>query len=131
MNRPLLIAAGVMAGTSALHLLGGQVDVHRPLLARMDGGEMALYVSVLWHGISALLVLCALTFGIAARDPHKHALAVVLASGLTLALGGLFVAYGMARVGSVWVAPQWVLLLPIGALGLVGLVPKQVAQPVA
>jgi hypothetical protein len=122
MNRFLIAAAAGAAGTTALHLIGGEADVHAPLLALTDGGEMALYVSVLWHGVSAMLLLCALTFGLAARDPQRHRLAVLLAAGLMLALGAVFLAYGVARLGSVWVAPQWVLLVPIGVLGALGMV---------
>lgn len=112
-NRFALVAALLMAVTSAAHLLGGEFDVHRPLLATAKTTEDALYVSVLWHGVSAMLVLNTLAACYGAR---WHAPAVLwLAGAQTVALGLVFMAYGLLRTGSLFIAPQWTILLLAGA----------------
>lgn len=112
MNRPLLIAAIAMGLTAALHVIGGEVSVHRPLLADAVSAEMDLYVSVIWHGISAMIVLNTLALIAALRRPVPTALTLIGAQ--TFAIGVLFILYGLIRTGSLWIAPKWVILVPLG-----------------
>ncbi len=116
MNRLIWVAALGMAGTFALHSFGGEITVHRPLLADALTAEMDLYVSVLWHGITAVIALgtIALLFAALQKQPAKPLLWLV--GGQTLAVGLLFVIYGLLRTGSLWVAPQWIILIPLGLL---------------
>ena len=57
MNKLIGLAALGMAATFALHTFGGEMTVHRPLLTDAATAEMDLYVSVLWHGITAIIAL--------------------------------------------------------------------------
>jgi hypothetical protein len=112
MNRLILIAAIAMGFTAAIHLIGGEVSVHRPLLADATTPEMDIYVSVIWHGISAMIVLNTLALVAALRTTTPVMLTLIGAQ--TLAVGLLFILYGLIRTGSPWIAPQWVILVPLG-----------------
>jgi hypothetical protein len=126
-NRPAVAAAVLMGLTSALHLFGGEFDVHRPLLAQTDTAEMALYASVLWHGISAMLVLntVALLYGARIGPGSGAPAAMALAGAQTLALAAVFLFYGMVRLGNVFAAPQWTILLAAGGLACLAALPRQ------
>ena len=116
MNRLIALAALGMAGTFALHTFGGEMTVHRPVLADALTAEMDLYVSVLWHGITAVIGSgsIALVFATLQKQPPKPLLWLI--GGQTLAVGLLFIIYGLFRTSSLWVAPQWVILVPLGLL---------------
>jgi len=118
-----LTAGGLLAATALLHLVGGEIDVHRPLRALTGAGEMGLYASVLWHGISVLLLASAaglVMAGVGAGRERWRG-AAILATAQTAGLGALFLLYGVHLAGSVWVAPQWALLLPVAGLATIGL----------
>lgn len=113
-NYLAFVAALLMAVTSAAHLFGGEFDVHRPLLALTKTPEEALYVSVLWHGVSVMLILSTIA---AAYGVRHHAAATLWLAGVqTCALGLVFIYYGALRAGSLFTAPQWTILLMAGAL---------------
>lgn len=116
MNRPLVIATIAMAGTFALHTFGGEITVHRPLLRDATSPEMGLYVSVLWHGITTVIALCTIALAYAARQNLPPQPLLWLIGGQTLAIGLLFAGYGLFSLSSLWVAPQWIILIPLGLL---------------
>lgn len=116
MNKLIGLAALGMMGTLALHTFGGEVTVHRPLLAEALTAEMDLYVSVLWHGITAVIALGALALIYATWRTNPPKPMLWLIGGQTLAVGLLFIGYGLLRTNSLWVAPQWIILVPLGLL---------------
>jgi hypothetical protein len=116
MNRPVAVAAIIMGLTFGLHLIGGETTVHRPLLADGKTAAMDLYISVLWHGISSLIGLNTVALAFAAWKPGPHGPILWLVGGQTLAVGLLFILYGLIRTGSLWTAPQWIILVPLGLL---------------
>lgn len=116
MNRPVTVAAFIMGLTFGLHLIGGETTVHRPLLADGKTAEMDLYISVLWHGVSSLIALNTLALAYAAWKPGTHKPLLWLVGGQTLAVGLLFILYGLIRTGGLWTAPQWIILAPLGIL---------------
>lgn len=121
MNRWFLAAGLGMAGIVVLHLWGGGRDVHVPLRVLAGPGEMGLYVSVLWHGVSLLLIASAAALLAAARDPSGGAGLAIVAAAQAGGLAALFLAYGVIDLGTVWTAPQWLLLAPVAGLAVVGL----------
>ncbi len=131
MNRLIALAAVGMAGTFALHTFSGEGTVHRPLLVDAVTAEMDLYVSVLWHGITAVIAFgtIALVYASLQKLPPKPLLWLV--GGQTLAVGLLFAAYGVLRTESLWIAPQWVILVPLGLLILWTARPKPTVMPAA
>jgi hypothetical protein len=116
MNRPIAAAALGMAATLALHGIGGEFTVHRPLLADAVTAEMDLYVSVLWHGLTAIIAISAvaLTYAAVQKTPSKALLLII--GGQTLAVGLMFILFGLTRTSSLFVAPQWIILVPLGLL---------------
>ena len=116
MNRPIAFAALGMAGTLALHGISGEITVHRPLLADAVSAEMDLYVSVLWHGITAVFALSTAALAFAALQSTLQSPLLWMIGGQTLSIGAMFVLYGLLRTNSLWVAPQWIVLVPLGLL---------------
>lgn len=114
MDRPVAVAAITMGLTFGLHFISGETTVHRPLLSDGGSSEMDLYVSVLWHSASSLIALNAVALAFVAWKPGPHKPLLWLVGGQTLAVGLLFVFYGLIRTGSLWVAPQWIILAPLG-----------------
>jgi hypothetical protein len=116
MNRSIALAALGMTGTLALHGISGEFTVHRPLLADAVSAEMDMYVSVLWHGITIMIALgtAALIYAALQKTPSKPLLWLI--GGQTLGIGLMFVLYGIIRTHSLWVAPQWVIVIPLGLL---------------
>ena len=118
MNKALGLAAVAMAGTTLLHLIGGGVAVHQPLLQAVPSAELGGYVSLLWHFVSVFLGVCAVAFGLAAWNTRRWRGVALSLAGLTVAMGVMFLIYGLVRLGTPFVTPQWVLLVPIGALAI-------------
>lgn len=116
MNKLIGLAALGMAATFALHTFGGEMTVHRPLLTDAATAEMDLYVSVLWHGITAVIALGTLALVYLAMQPVPPKPMLWLIGAQTLTIGLLFIAYGLLRTDSLWVAPQWIILVPLGTL---------------
>lgn len=120
----LVLASGVLATlTAAIHLVAGGKDVARPLLESSLAEDVKLTLYACWHLVSVALVfssvaLLANGIGLMVSD-----LTVAFISVLWLLFGIVFLAVAL------WVAqprgllrfPQWVLLLPVGALGLWGI----------
>lgn len=108
------LAAGLMALTVLLHVIGGGADVHQPLRAALPAPELAAYASVLWHAVTVVLaVLAGGLWVLATRD--DPAFEAVL-SGIQIGFAGLFVVYGLTRLGTVMAMPQWMLFLALPAL---------------
>ena len=125
MNAPLLFAAILSALACAVHVLYGGVKVHRPVLAsnapRLAQGVM----SVVWHGITALLLLNAVALLYAAQYPGEVRPMVLLIAAQYFAAAGLSFIYGISRFGSVLAMPHWVAFLAMSLLALwgAGLIP--------
>lgn len=125
MNKPFLLAAGFAAFTAAVHIIVGGSDTVNPLLASSIPGEAKFTLYVVWHGISAILALSAPAFFIAAQPRYaaaSHYLALFL-SVLWCIFGLLFLLVIAMQPESGWLfrLPQWLILLPVGLLGLWGL----------
>ena len=115
------LAAGVLAAvTAAIHLLAGQLDVVRPLLASSLAEQPRLTLYGCWHmvtvllaGSAAALLYLAFANADASTDPLARFIALIhLASGLVFAAVALS-AQGPKRLVRL---PQWALLLPIAGL---------------
>jgi hypothetical protein len=113
----LLKTAGALAAlTAAVHAFVGGYDTLVPMLgaglpAPVEGG---LHAS--WHMVSALLAWSAVVFWRAAGGAARHF------AGLWIVSGVIFVVVGLTQSGpgGLLVNPQWVLLLPTGALAWIG-----------
>lgn len=128
MNFWLLAAAAFSFVTTGVHVLAGGPDVHDPLLALDMPPVLKVYVSLLWHATTAILLVDSVLLLCASiRRRHREALAAAVVAQY-LAYAGLFIGYGVAYLGTLWQTPQWVVFLLISALALLGLRPAQSRQ---
>lgn len=124
MNRLLVIAAILAAVTAAVHVLAGGQDVAAPLLASSMAAAPKLTLYAVWHMVSAVLAMSVPALFIGSLPRHARA-----ARYLVLFVSALWCAFGLVFLGLIallpergWLfkLPQWILLLPVGLLGLWG-----------
>ncbi len=120
-NPWLATAAALSWLTMAVHVWGGGVDVHTPLLAAEVPDLLRVYISVLWHFVTAVLILGSTVLTAAAVRPAAYAGAAWLMLGQYGAIAGLFAGYGFGYLKSLWPTPQWSIFLAILALAATGL----------
>jgi len=134
MNRLLVIAALLAAITAAVHIFAGGADVVAPLLASSLAGEPMLTLYAVWHMVSVALAMSAVAFFVGSLPRHAHAARylVLFISTLWCAFGVVFLVVVAIQPESGWLLklPQWVLLLPVGLLGLWAVASKTALQGV-
>lgn len=115
-----IIAGFLNLFTFFLHLIGGQIDIVNPML----GSSMALQpmseMLAAWHLITVFLLMSSIYFlklGFKNTDQNPKQL-IKFMSYCYVAFSVVFII--VSFVQGVF-APQWILLLPIGILGLIGL----------
>jgi hypothetical protein len=124
MNKLLLSASILAAATTAIHVLMGGHDVAAPLLdsALAEAPRLTLYA--VWHMATAALALsaAALFFGAMPRHATAGRSMVLFVSVLWLAFGAVFIVVAATQPGTglYLKLPQWILLLPVGLLGVLG-----------
>jgi hypothetical protein len=119
------MASGVLAAfTAVLHAVAGTLEIQRPLLESSMPQSISLLLYACWHLVTVTLVLSAAALIWSART---HAITLVGAlpgfvSWLWILFGLVFVAVALLLAGPSGLAmlPQWVLLIPVGVLGLLG-----------
>ena len=115
----LLTAAGLSAVLLLAHIIGGGRDVHTPMLASEMSGELKAYASIIWHAATAVLLIGSGVF-LWAGVGHGAGMALVILMQY-LAFACLFLFYGVSRLKSVWIMPQWVAFILIAMVGGIGL----------
>jgi hypothetical protein len=124
MNRPLVVAAFLAAFTALVHLFAGGPDIAAPLLASTLADEPRLTLYAVWHMATVALALSALALFVAALPRHAAAARymVLFISALWCAFGIVFLSVIAIQQEGEWLfkLPQWLLLLPVGLLGLWG-----------
>ena len=115
----ILSASGLSALLFIAHVIGGGKDVHVPMLESGMSQLLKAYTSVIWHAISAILAVGTGALLWAAFGQGDGMVIIVIAQYFAFVL--LFLAYGIRRLSSIWVMPQWSAFLIISALAGVGL----------
>lgn len=119
---PWLLAAGVAALVLDLvHIFPGGRLIHRPMVAAHWPEPAKAVWSVVWHAATAMMALGGIALIAAGLLPDIALALAALPVALFLTAAALFLAYGMKRLGTIWVLPQWLGFLGISALALVGL----------
>jgi hypothetical protein len=121
MNKPLFAAACLSVFTFGVHVFLGGPEIHVPLLASNASELVRAVGSVVWHAVSALLLLNSLALFYAAGNPSMAKPLVMLVVLQYLSFVALFTGYGLARFGSITVMPQWTGFLIMSALALWGI----------
>lgn len=120
MNAPLTCAATLSALTCAVHIVYGGAKVHRPVLTSNAPRLAQGVISVVWHGITALLLLNAVALLYAAQDPGRAKPMALLIAAQYFAAAALSFIYGILGFGSVLVMPHWTAFLVMALLALWG-----------
>lgn len=119
---PWLLAAGVAALVLDLvHIFPGGREIHRPMVASHWPEPAKAVWSVVWHAATAVMALGGVALIVAGLFPEQALALAALPVALFLSTALLFLVYGLKRLGTVWVLPQWVAFLGISALALIGL----------
>ncbi len=121
MNIPLALAAAISGLTIFIHVLAGGPDVHAPLLASELSVGLKAIISVIWHAVTAIMLVNTLALAHAARNEKYRTPLTFMVSAQYVLWSGLFIFYGLSRLGSLWPMPQWIIFLAISALALYGL----------
>jgi uncharacterized Tic20 family protein len=124
MNWFIMTAGAIAALTAGVHLSLGGMTIARPLLESSLEDEVKFTMYACWHLVSVSLVLSAFTLiatgaGMIAMNPSL--IAFISLSWLLFGMVFLAVTLGVAKPGTLLRFPQWILLIPVGCLGLVGI----------
>lgn len=124
LNRFLFTSSILAAFTACVHFFVGTAEIATPLLNSSLTLELKYLLYACWHLVSCALFLSAAAFLISALPRHHeraHSLALFV-SWLWLSFGAVFIVVGLvgAHGTLLFKLPQWALLLPVGALGLMG-----------
>ena len=122
----LLSIAGYLAAfTAAVHTFAGTYEVHAPLLNSTLPKALALLLYACWHLVTAAMCLSAWAL-LRPPEPRTVQSQAVLAGVIGILwvfFGFVFIAVALLfgeSLSMLLVLPQWVLLLPVGALAWVG-----------
>ena len=119
----LVTAAGILASITAVaHIVAGGRDIARPLLESALDLEVKMTLYACWHLVSVSLVASSLVIlaeglGFIAYPP---VVSYVSAIWILYAVTFLVVTLRVSKPPGLLRLPQWTLLLPVGLLGLLG-----------
>jgi hypothetical protein len=120
-NGWLLTAGGIAAATTLIHATAGGRTIVRPLLRSEMAAEPKRTLHVVWHMVTADLLLTsiallALAF---ATAPSRALVLFIAAQYLAYAAVFLIVTLTADWPRPLLQLPQWMLLLPVGVLALI------------
>jgi hypothetical protein len=119
------IAAGLLAVLSTgVHLFAGGKEIVRPLFKSSLERSIILVLYACWHIVTATLALSAFALLASGIGWVRDCGMVGLISTMWVCFGLAFIVVsGMdRRPGALLRYPQWMLLLPVGVIGWVGVV---------
>lgn len=106
-NRTYAAATVLMALTVGLHIFGGGPEIHEPIRASMLPDVVRAIGSVLWHGVTWMLILMAVALGWLSY--HRNTALFVMVAAVQIGFAALFIFYGWTVLGTVWQTPQWII----------------------
>ena len=118
-NLWLVTAGALMTLTVFIHIFAGGPEVLAPTRTSDLDPVVISVLSVIWHGVTWILTLIAVTLFYAARQGSVGL--IILVSVIQIGFAVLFLAYGLIDLGTLWPMPQWVIFLTIPALSLIGI----------
>ncbi|AUP77725.1 hypothetical protein [Flavivirga eckloniae] len=104
--------------TLFIHLIAGQTDLIDPFLKSDINSQIKTELLGVWHMVTIILLgssIIYLKYGI---NNKKHFELIYFISFLYIAFSLAFI---LSSAFSSVFAPQWILLLPIGVLGIIGI----------
>jgi ABC-type Na+ efflux pump permease subunit len=122
MNKLLVVAANLAAFTTAVHLFVGGADTAVPLLESSMEGEPKYTLYAVWHMVSVVLGLSAVALLVGSLPRHaqgaRYLVLFISVMWCVFAVVFLGIAAMQEEGGWLFRLPQWILLLPVGVLGL-------------
>lgn len=106
--------------TAFIHVIGGQITLINPILKSELTNQIQTEMLGVWHAITVILFASSIAFlgyGFANTKNTRTELIAFL-SYLYIAFS---IAFIFSSIHGRILAPQWILLLPIGLLGLLGI----------
>ena len=113
-----MIAGVIAAITFFIHLILGQSTLINPMMESDLGTLVKTEFLAVWHMISVILLATAVLYIVYSIKNIPSSVMICLLSNLYLVFGVVFILAGIYN--NVFIL-QWILLLPIGILGLVGI----------
>ncbi|WP_236242091.1 hypothetical protein [Streptomyces sp. CC228A] len=122
MNGWLLAAGGIAAATALVHAAAGGRSVVLPLLGSEVAAEPKRTLHVVWHMVTADLLLSSVALLVlaCASAPSTPLVLFIAAQYLAYAAAFLTVTLAADWPRPLLRLPQWMLLLPVGVLALIG-----------
>jgi len=118
-NNYWLIAGVINLFTAILHLIGGQITLVDPMLQSELSVQVKTELVGAWHIVTIVLFFTAFVLLKHGLKPHnEQGKSLIQFIGLNyLLFAGCFM---ISSVKFTQFAPQWILLLPIGIIALLG-----------
>ena len=119
----LLIVASMIAFlTAMIHVFAGGNDVAKPLLESSLPSEEKYALYACWHFVSTFFIFSASLFLLTGLGYLPSSSLILILSLLWLTFGLIFFAISLSvnTLRGIFRLPQWVLLIPVGVLGLIG-----------
>lgn len=115
-----LLAAGTLnAFTAILHLIGGQLDLINPMLESGMTASVKTQLLSVWHMVTVVLFATTLIYFLYTKNKERKA-----NPQLVSFISYLYILFSLSFILSGFFqsefTEQWILLLPIGILGLAG-----------
>ncbi len=123
-NKYWIIAGILTLFTSFLHLIGGQISLVNPLLESNLVNQTQTELLGVWHMVTIILFASSiiyLKYGFNKKGNSSTEL-IAFVSYLYIAFSFAFIFSSAFKSA---LAPQWILLFPIGLLGIIGLKKSQ------
>ncbi|MEP3197134.1 MAG: hypothetical protein ABJO57_04630 [Lentilitoribacter sp.] len=127
-NKTIATAGVLSLILTAIHIFGGGADVHGPILA--SGLDIVLkgFSSVVWHAVTANLLLCSFMLLYASYNKEIQTPFTLIVIAHFLAYAGLFIFYGLSRFDTLFVMMPWIAFLFISAVATIGVIRAEQAK---
>lgn len=120
-NKTIATAGVLSLLLTAVHVFGGGADVHGPILASELDSVLKGFSSVVWHAVTANLLLCGFMLLYASYNGSVETPFTLIVIAHFMAYAGLFIFYGLSRFGSLFVMMPWIAFLFISAVAMIGI----------
>jgi hypothetical protein len=123
MNKWVLAAGALSLITLGVHIFAGGPEVHDAMLALSTAFPSVLqaFISVMWHAITVILAINSVALLLAARYSPSQKTLVWFVVSQYIAFAALAIFYGVLRLGSILIMPQWIAFVLISGLAIAGL----------
>lgn len=120
-NKTIAVAGVLSFGLFALHVTGGGQSALVPALESDASDLVKAFIAVSFHGVTVNLIICSFMLMMAARSETHRTVLTSLVIADYLAFAGLFLFYGITRLGTVFLMIPWTIFLLIAVVSAIGL----------